>query len=259
MIHPSAQIHPSARLGNAVVIGPLAIIEANVSIGNECEISAQAIIKKGSVLGDKVKVDHFAVIGGDPQDLHFNLSTSSNVSIGDATVIREHVTIHRATSEGGTTHIGKNNFIMAGAHVAHDCTTGNHVILANGCMLGGHVSVGDHAFVSGGVAVHQFCRIGKGSMTSGNAVITEDVPPNGLAHSRNEISGLNLVGMRRRGLSNETIAEIKKAYHTVYSCYGSCADFAKPALESGEFTTPEALEFLNFFLGGKRGRFVQPE
>jgi UDP-N-acetylglucosamine acyltransferase len=259
VIHPSAQIHPSARLGNAVVIGPLAIIEANVSIGNECEISAQAIIKKGSVLGYKVKVDHFAVIGGDPQDLHFNPSTSSNVSIGDATVIREHVTIHRATSEGGTTHVGKNNFIMAGAHVAHDCTTGNHVILANGCMLGGHVSVGDHAFVSGGVAVHQFCRMGKGSMTSGNAVITEDVPPNGLAHSRNEISGLNLVGMRRRGLSNETIAEIKKAYHWVYAPGGNCVALAQSALKSGEFITPEALEFLNFFLGGKRGRFVQPE
>ena len=259
MIHPSAQIHPSARLGNAVVIGPLAIIEANVSIGNECEISAQAIIKKGSVLGDKVKVDHFAVIGGGPQDLHFNPSTSSSVSIGDATVIREHVTIHRATSEGGTTHVGKNNFIMAGAHVAHDCTTGNHVILANGCMLGGHVNVGDHAFVSGGVAVHQFCRIGKGSMTSGNAVITEDVPPHGLAHSRNQISGLNLVGMRRRGYSNEVIAEIKKAYHWVYAPGGNCVALAQSALKSGEFNTPEALEFLDFFLGGKRGRTVQPE
>jgi len=259
VIHPSAQIHPSARLGNAVVIGPLAIIEANVSIGNECEISAHAIIKKNSVLGDKVKVDHFAVIGGDPQDIHFNPSTSSNVSVGDSTVIREHVTIHRATSAGGTTTLGKNNFIMAGAHVAHDCTTGDHVILANGCMLGGHVNVGDHAFVSGGVAVHQFCRMGKGSMTSGNAVITEDVPPQGLAHSRNQISGLNLVGMRRRGLSNEVIAEIKKAYHWVYAPGGNCIALAESALKSGEFTTPEALEFLNFFLGGKRGRFVQPE
>ncbi len=259
MIHPSAQIHPSARLGNAVVVGPCAIIEADVVIGNECEISAQAIIKKGSLLGEKVKVDHFAVIGGNPQDLHFKSSTSSNVSIGDFTIIREHVTIHRATSERGTTRIGKNNFIMAGAHVAHDCTTGDHVILANGCMLGGHVHVGDDAFVSGGVAVHQFCRIGKGSMTSGNAVITEDVPPQGLAHSRNQISGLNLVGMRRRGLSNEVIAEIKKAYHYVYAPSGNCADLAQSALKSGEFTTAEALEFLDFFLGGKRGRYVQPE
>jgi UDP-N-acetylglucosamine acyltransferase len=259
VIHPSAQIHPSARLGNAVIVGPFAVIEANVSIGNECEINAQAIIKKSSVLGEKVKVDHFAVVGGDPQDIHFNASISSNVSIGDSTVIREHVTIHRATSEGGTTHIGINNFIMAGAHIAHDCTTGNYVILANGCMLGGHVSVGDHAFVSGGVAVHQFCRIGCGSMTSGNAVITEDVPPHGLAHSRNQISGLNLVGMRRRGLSSEVIAEIKKAYHCVYAASGNCTSLAKSALKSGEFTTPEALEFLGFFLGGKRGRFVQPE
>ena len=259
MIHPSAQIHPSARLGNGVLVGPFAIIEANVTIGNGCEINAQAIIKKGTVLGEKVKVDHFAVIGGDPQDLHFNPSISSNVSIGDSTVIREHVTVHRATAEGSTTRIGKNNFIMAGAHVAHDCTTGDHVILANGCMLGGHVNVGNHAFVSGGVAVHQFCRIGAGSMTSGNAVITEDVPPHGLAHSRNLISGLNLVGMRRRGLSNTVIVEIKKAYHWVYAPHGNCAALAQSARQSGAFTTSEALEFLDFFLGGKRGRYVQPE
>ena len=259
MIHPSAHIHPSARIGNDVTIGPFAIIEADVTLGNQCEISAQAIIKKGSILGEKVKVDHFAVVGGDPQDIHFKTSISSNVSVGDNTVIREHVTLHRATSENGTTRIGKNNFIMAGAHVAHDCVTGNHVILANGCMLGGHVNVGDYAFVSGGVAVHQFCRIGSGSMTSGNAVITEDVPPQGLAHSRNLISGLNLVGMRRRGLNNEVIAEIKKAYHWVYAPHGDCAALAQSALQSGNFTTPEALEFLGFFLGGKRGRYVQPE
>lgn len=96
-------------------------------------------------------------------------------------------------------------------------------------------------------------------MTSGNAVITEDVPPHGLAHSRNEISGLNLVGMRRRGLSNETIAEIKKAYHMVYACFGNYIEIVNLALKSGEFTTPEAQEFLSFFLGGKRGRYVQPE
>jgi len=241
------------------MIGAFAIIEADVLIGNHCEIAAHAVVKKGSILGQKVKVDHFAVIGGDPQDLHFKSSISSNVSVGDFTVIREHVTMHRATTEGGTTSIGKNNFIMAGAHVAHDCITGNHVILANGSMLGGHVNVGDHAFISGGVAVHQFCRIGGGSMISGNAVITEDVPPHGLAHSRNQISGLNLVGMRRRGLSNEVIAEIKRAYHWIYASQGNCATLAESALKSGTFMTLEAKEFLSFFLGGKRGRYVQPE
>jgi UDP-N-acetylglucosamine acyltransferase len=259
VIHPSAHIDPTAQLGNAVIIGPFAIIEAHVSIGNDCEIAAHAVIKKGSKLGDKVKVDHFAVIGGDPQDLHFKTSISSNVSIGDATVIREHVTIHRATTEGGATLIGKNNFIMAGAHVAHDCVTGDHIILANGCMLGGHVHVGDNAFISGGVAVHQFCRVGNGSITSGNAVITEDVPPHGLAHSRNQISGLNLVGMRRRGLSNEVIAEIKRAYHWVYTPQGNCISLAESALKSDNYATSEAKEFLSFFLGGKRGRYVQPE
>jgi UDP-N-acetylglucosamine acyltransferase len=147
---------------------------------------------------------------------------------------------------------------MAGAHVAHDCILGDHVILANGCMLGGHVEVGDRAFISGGVAVHQFCRIGGGSLTSGNAVITEDVPPNALAYGRNVCAGLNLIGLRRRGLPLETVTELKKAYHLVYTPGGNCAALAQAGVASGAYLSAEALAFLNFFLGGKRGRFIQP-
>jgi len=148
---------------------------------------------------------------------------------------------------------------MAGSHVAHDCVLGDQVILANGCMLGGHVSVGDKAFISGGVAVHQFCRIGGGALVSGNAVITEDVPPNALAHGRNLISGLNLIGLRRRAVPATAVAEIKKAYHAVYAAHGACTALAQTALNEGGYQTPEARDFLNFFLGGKRGRFVSPE
>ena len=259
MIHPSAIIDSSARLASDVTVGAHAIIEAGVVIGPGSTIAAQAIIKKNSVIGKNVHVDHFAVIGGNPQDLTFKTDIKSNVQIGDGTVIREHVTVHRATQPGLATVVGQNNLLMAGCHVAHDCSLGNNVILANGCMLGGHVQVGDHAFISGGVAVHQFCRIGTGSMTSGNAVITEDVPPHALAHSRNLLSGLNLVGMRRRGLSTAEITEVKKAYHAVYAPNGNCLSFAQAALQSGTYATHVALDFLNFFLGGKRGRFVQPE
>ena len=259
MIHCTAIIDPSARLASDVTVGPHAIIEAGVVIGPGSSIAAQAIIKKNSVLGKNVQVDHFAVIGGNPQDLSFKTDIKSNVQIGDGTIIREHVTVHRATQPGLATVVGQNNLLMAGSHVAHDCNLGASVILANGCMLGGHVQVGDHAFISGGVAVHQFCRIGGGSMTSGNAVITEDVPPNALAHSRNLLSGLNLVGMRRRGMSTLEITELKKAYHAVYAPSGNCLSLAQAALNSGDYTTTAALDFLNFFLGGKRGRFVQPE
>jgi UDP-N-acetylglucosamine acyltransferase len=203
-------------------------------------------------------VDHFAVIGGDPQDLSFDRSLRSGVHVGDRSVLREHVTVHRATRADTFTTIGADNLLMAGSHVAHDCTLGDAVILANGCMLGGHVQVGDRAFISGGVAVHQFCRIGGGSLTSGNAVITEDVPPEALAHGRNHLAGLNLIGLRRRGVSAEAMAELKRAFHAVYAPTKACVAQAQGELAAGNYHTSEARHFLEFFLGGKRGRFIQP-
>lgn len=258
MIHPQAIIHATAHLAPDVTVGPYALIEAGVVVGAGSRIAAHAILKQGTILGTQVSVDHFAVIGGDPQDLSFERAIISGVQIGDRTVIREHVTIHRATKPAGMTSIGTDGLLMAGAHVAHDCVLGHAVILANGCMLGGHVQVGDRAFISGGVAVHQFCRIGGGSLTSGNAVMTEDVPPNTLAHGRNTCAGLNLIGLRRRSLPLTTIAELKQAYHLVYTLGGNCATLAETALASGAFHAEEARAFLQFFLGGKRGRFIQP-
>lgn len=259
MIHPSALVHPAAQVDPSAEIGPFAIVEAGAIVGGGCRLAAHAILKAGAVLGAGVVVDHFAVVGGDPQDLSFDPSTASRVTVGARTVIREHVTLHRATKPDTATVIGADCLLMAGSHVAHDCVLGDGVILANGCMLGGHVHVGAKAFVSGGVAVHQFCRIGGGSLTSGNAVITEDVPPNALAHGRNLISGLNLIGLRRRAVPAPAVGEIKKAYHAVYATDGACATLAQKALSEGDYQTPEARDFLNFFLGGKRGRFVSPE
>ncbi len=259
MIHPQAILAPDADIAADVAVGPFAVIEAGATIGPGCRIAAHAIIKRGAKLGAGVIVDHFAVVGGDPQDLGFDCNLASGVLIRDRTIIREHVTIHRATKAGGDTVIGSRCLLMAGAHVAHDCILGDDVIMANGCMLGGHVHVGDKAFISGGVAVHQFCRIGGGSLTSGNAVITEDVPPNALAHGRNLLAGLNLIGLRRRAVPATAVAEIKRAYHAVYATHGACATLAQVALATNEYTTLEGKEFLNFFLGGKRGRFASPE
>ncbi len=197
-------------------------------------------------------------VGGDPQDLSFEVSTESFTVIGPGTSVREHVTVHRATQPGGTTSVGAGCLLMAGCHVAHDCRLGDRVILANGAMLGGHVEVGGAAFISGGAALHQFCRVGAGAMVSGNAVITEDVPPQVIAHGRNAVSGLNLVGLRRRGASAETLAEIKRAYHAVFGPGTDCARLAAAALASGEYRSPEAVDFLEFFRGGRRGRFASP-
>ena len=258
MIHAAALVHPSAQVDPSAEVGPFAIVEAGAVVGPRCRVAAQAIVKAGSVLAADVTVDHFAVVGGDPQDLSFDRATPSGVAIGPRTILREHVTVHRATKPDGATIIGADGLLMAGSHVAHDCVLGDGVILANGCMLGGHVHVGDKAFVSGGVAVHQFCRVGGGSLTSGNAVITEDVPPNGLAHGRNELAGLNLVGLRRRGVPTTSVAELKRAYHAVYVPGQACTTLAQAELASGSYHSPEARAFLEFFLGGKRGRFVQP-
>ncbi len=258
MIHPSALVHPAAQVDPSADIGAFAIVEAAAVIGPGCRLAAYAVVKKGARLGAGVMVDHFAVIGGDPQDLSFDPATPSRVVVGPRTVLREHVTVHRATKAEAETIIGADGLLMAGSHVAHDCVLGDGVILANGCMLGGHVHVGDKAFISGGVAVHQFCRIGGGSLTSGNAVITEDVPPNGLAHGRNELAGLNLIGLRRRGVSTAAMAELKRAYHAVYKPGQACATLAQAELAGGSYHTAEGRTFLEFFLGGKRGRFVQP-
>ena len=143
MIHPSAQVHPSARLAPDVEVGPFAIVEAGATLGAGCRLAAHAIVKARAELGAGVRVDHFAVVGGDPQDLSFDPATESGTRIGDRTVIREHVTVHRATKAGENTVIGADGLLMAGSHVAHDCVLGDHVILANGCMLGGHVHVGE--------------------------------------------------------------------------------------------------------------------
>jgi UDP-N-acetylglucosamine acyltransferase len=258
MIHPAALVEPGAEIGDGCRIGPFAVVEAGARLGPGCVLAAHAIVRSSATLGAGVRVDSFAVVGGDPQDLAFDRASATRVEVGDGSVLREHVTVHRATAPGGATRIGAGCLLMAGAHVAHDCQVGSGAILANGCMLGGHVEVGGQAFVSGGVAVHQFCRIGGGALVSGNAVITEDVAPQLLAHGRNEVAGLNLVGLRRRGASPAVIAELKQAYRTVFEPGASCADQARRALAGDAFATPEGRAFLEFFLGGRRGRFASP-
>jgi len=258
MIHPLACVDPGAVLGPGCSAGPFAVVERGAVLGPGCVLAAHAVVRGSATLGPAVRVDSFAVVGGDPQDLAFDPAVASRVEVGEGSVLREHATVHRATAAGASTRVGPGCLLMAGAHVAHDCARGERVILANGCMLGGHVEVGDRAFVSGGVAVHQFCRIGAGSMTSGNAVVTEDVAPHLIAHGRNEVAGLNLVGLRRRGTGPGAVAELKRAYREVFAPGASCAARAEAALAGGGYASPEAIGFLRFFLGGRRGRFCCP-
>jgi UDP-N-acetylglucosamine acyltransferase len=234
-------------------IHPTAIIEEGVQLGAGCVVQAHAIIRKHSVLGDGVVVHPFAVVGGDPQYLKFDPATASGVQIGAGTVIREHVTINRSIHAGKATVVGARCFLMANSHVGHDSVVADDVVLANNVMLAGHVTVGRHTFLGGGAGFHQFCRIGEGVIVSGLARIAQDIPPFAMAAERNEIIGLNLIGLKRRGFDRAAIGEIKDAFRTVYFTPGNIRDVAAKALADGPFKTAEARDFLTFFTEGKRG------
>jgi UDP-N-acetylglucosamine acyltransferase len=239
------------------MIHPSAIVEPGAQIGADCEIHAYAVIRKHAILGDRVVVHPFAVIGGDPQYLKFEHTTESFARVGSGTVLREYATINRAIHAGQSTTVGENCFLMSGAHLAHDCAVGNNVVLANNALLAGHVSVGDFAFIGGGAAAHQFTRIGESVMLGGLARITRDLAPYTIVAERDEVSGLNLIGLKRRGVSREAIKELKEAFRAVYSESGNIRELATKALVSGSFTTAEARKFLEFFTSGKRS-FARP-
>jgi UDP-N-acetylglucosamine acyltransferase len=234
------------------MIHPTAIIEPGAQIGADCEIHAGAIIKRHVILGDRVTVHPYAVIGGDPQALAFDPAIESFVRIGAGTRIREQVTVNRSLHAGAATVVGENCFVMAAAHVAHDAVLGDNVILANNVLLAGHVEVGAHAFLGGAAGVHQFARVGEGVMLSGNSSITRDLAPYTLVAGRDEVIGLNVVGLKRRGHPREAIRELKEAFHAVYSTPGNIRAIAAAALASGAYKTAEARRFLQFFEGGKR-------
>lgn len=256
-IHATAVIHPATRIGAGVIIGPYAVIEDGVEIGEGAVIGAHAVIHSGCSLGRTCQIAPHAVIGGLPQDTHFDPKTPSGVRLGDGVIIREGVTISRATREGTFTEIGEGAFIMANAHVGHDCTVGEHAIVANGALLAGHVHLGAHVFVGGGAAFHQFVRIGEGAMISGLSRAAHDVPPFSMVAERSELIGLNLVGMRRRGFLREVIKEVKSAYTLVFSKPGNRAVLAEAARSGQAWMSREALAFLEFFKSSRRG-FAQP-
>ncbi|WP_404425756.1 acyl-ACP--UDP-N-acetylglucosamine O-acyltransferase [Nibricoccus sp. IMCC34717] len=234
-------------------IHPTAIIEPGAVLGTDCEIHAHAVITRHAILSDRVVIHAGAVIGGDPQYLKFERGTESYVRVGTATVVREHVTLNRAVTSGASTVIGDNCFLMACSHVAHDCNVGDNVVLANNALLAGHVSVGNNAFIGGAAAVHQNVRVGQSVMVGGLARITRDLAPFTMVAERDEVSGLNLLGLKRRGFPREAVAEIKRAFREVYLAGGNPRARAERALASGAYLSAEARHFLQFFLDGKRG------
>ena len=234
-------------------IHPTALIQEGARLSAGCVIHAHALVSANCELAEGVVVHPFAVLGGDPQDLGFDINTLSGVRIGARTIIREHVTISRATRAGTSTEVGSDCFLMAASHVAHDCRVGSHVVLANAVLLAGHVQIGDHAFLGGGAVIHQFCRIGESAMIGGGARISRDIAPFCMVTERNAVIGLNRVGLRRRGFKREVIDEIKRAFRAVNTPVGNLRQIAAATLESGELSSAEARRFLEFFALGRRG------
>jgi UDP-N-acetylglucosamine acyltransferase len=223
-IHPSAIVSDQAHLADDVDIGPFAIIDAGVEIGPGCKIGAQAWITGNTVMGESNHVGYGTIIGAEPQSIGFDSATNSNVDIGSNNTIREYVTIHRSIHEGESTKVGDKNFLMTGVHLAHDVKMGSHNSLANNVLLAGHVKMGDHTFLGGGGGFHQYVHIGSYSIVQGNAVVSRDVPPFCMAHGRNELAGLNVIGLRRGGFTPEERADIKRAYNLLFRSGGNIAE-----------------------------------
>lgn len=253
MIHPTAIIHPGAKLADDVTVGPYAVIGENVTIGSGTTVAGHVVIEGWTSIGCENQIFQFSSIGAAPQDLKY-AGEETHLKIGDRNRIREFTTMNRGTAEGGgITTIGNDNLFMAYSHVAHDCLVHDHAILANGATLAGHVVVESVAILGGLAAVHQFCRIGCHTMISGGAMVTQDIPPYTVAQGdRAKTVGLNLVGLKRRGFSEETIRGIKKAYRMIFRSGMRLEEALEKVTQEVE-TTPELGHFINFIKNSQRG------
>ena len=252
-IHPSAVVSPSAQIGSDCYIGPYVIVGDEAALGERVRIDAHCVIDGRTRLGDDTHVFPFVSIGLPPQDLKF-AGESTETEIGRRNRIREFVTIHRGTrGGGGLTKTGDDCFIMAQAHIAHDCTLGNNVIMANAATLAGHVVVEDGANIGAYSGVHQFCRVGREAYVGGYSVVVKDALPFALTVGNHaKCYGLNKVGVRRRGYSSETIAALHSAFHLLLSSKLNTTQ-AIERIRSEIRNTPEVDELVQFVETSKRG------
>ena len=224
-IHQTAVIETGAELGNNVEVGPYSVIGPNVSLGDETKLHSHVVVSGYTEIGANTHIFPFASIGHQPQDLKFK-GESSRLKIGENNIIREHVTMSPGTEGGGfITEIGNNCLFMVGSHVAHDCKVGNQVVLANNATLAGHVVLEDFVILGGLSAVHQFVRIGRHAMVGGMSGVEQDIIPYGSAlGNRARMSGLNIVGLKRRGFSRTEVANLRKAYRLLFAEEGTLSE-----------------------------------
>ncbi|MFW6019660.1 MAG: acyl-ACP--UDP-N-acetylglucosamine O-acyltransferase [Bacteroidales bacterium] len=252
MNQPLAYVHPQAKIADNVVIEPFVTIHKNVEIGEGTWIGSNATIMEGARIGKNNKIFPGAVISAIPQDLKYN-GEETYVRIGDENIIREFATINRGTKANNETIIGNNNLIMAYVHIAHDCTVNNHCILANNVALAGHIEIKNWAIIGGQVAIHQFVNIGSHSFISGGTLVRKDVPPfTKAAREPISYSGINSIGLRRRGYSKETINQIQDIYRHIYLRNMNVSQ-AVEYIEAEVPVTQERDEILAFVQNSSRG------
>lgn len=252
-IHPTAIVSPDAKLADSVEVGPYTIIEEDVTIGAGTVLLGQCRIGAHTTMGENNVVYQLASIGTDPQDYAYDPTKPSYTRIGSNNRFREGVTVNRGTKEGTETVIGDGCFLMANAHVGHNCKVGNNVIMVVNACLGGYSQIGDKVLLSGQTAVHQFCRVGRMAVLSGVSAISMDLPPFMIAIGRNEgIHGFNIVGMRRNGFSKETIRAIKDVYDICFRQHLSMSNALKKVREEVPLF-PEVQEFIDFVESSERG------
>jgi UDP-N-acetylglucosamine acyltransferase len=246
----TAIISPKASIGERVRLGSYAVVEDDVEIGPDCEIAAHAVIKQFTKIGARNRIFEHAVIGGEPQDLKFK-GERSYLEIGDDNVIREFCTFHRANGEGETTRIGSRNFFMVGVHIAHNCVIGDDNILANEVALAGHITLEDHVFVSNNVGAHQFIRMGRFAMVGGKSKIVQDVLPFFITDGNPaRVRGVNSVGLRRAGFSEEARRTLKDAYRKLFR---TAAPVGEALDQLNDSDDENVRHLVSFIRGSKRG------
>ena len=252
-IHQTAVVHSKSRIAEGVEIGPYSVIGEHVTIGKDTQIAPHVLIEGWTTIGERNKIHSFSSIGTPPQDVGYK-NEETYLIIGNDNVIRECATVHRATTKADRkTEIGHRNYLMAYSHVAHDCKLGNNIIMANSAGLAGHITIEDFAILGGIVGVHQHVRIGAYAMIGGQSAIVQDIPPYvSAAGNRAQLYGLNTIGLKRKGFSDDTIASLKKAYKTIFRSGLTLDDAFQKVMD--EFSdVKEVKYFVDFMRHSKRG------
>lgn len=250
MIHPTAIVAPGALVDPNCEVGAYAVIDGDVQVGASCRVGPHVHLTGRTEIGANNVFHTGCVIGDAPQDLKYK-GEPTRLRIGDGNVFREHVTVHRSAKLGEDTVVGSNNFLMANSHVGHNCQLGNNIIIANGALLGGHVTVEDRVFISGNCLLHQFVRVGALALMQGGSAISKDLPPFTIARGDNHICGLNIIGLRRAGISAQDRLELKRLYRRLFRS-GELISAAADTMDA-DFASSHARTLLEFVRASKRG------